>query len=169
MRSPLENRRSGISESASPEEKKQKKRIHSPARRKEKVLVMDDDPFIRMIIRSFLRDSGYDVRAAKNGMEALEYFKGAGALGAPFDAVILDLHIPSGMGGDEALAKLRDVDPHVKAVLLTADISHPAVSDYETLGFKSAIIKPFTRTDLQRALDLAFGKSSDDSGERPAV
>lgn len=64
---------------------------------------------------------------------------------------------------------IRAVDPGVKAILLTADISHPAVSDYETLGFKSVIIKPFTRNDLQRALDLAFGTASDSSGESPAV
>jgi CheY-like chemotaxis protein len=159
----------GISGKAIPEEKKQQKRIQSSPGRKGKVLVMDDDPFIISFMRSFLKDSGYDVRTVRNGVEAIEYFKEARALGTPFDAVILDLHVPSGMGGEEALAKLRDVDPGVKAILLTADNYHPALSEYETHGFKSTVVKPFTRNDLQRALDRAFGKSSDGPGESPAA
>ena len=144
MRSVIDSRRGEVPGNAPPAEKKQKKSINSSTGRKKKVLVMDDDPFIRSVMRSLLRDLRYDVRLVKDGVEAIKYFKEAGVLGDPFDAVILDLHVTLGMGGEKTIEKLRDVDPMVKAILMTADIIHPAVSDYETLGFKSVIIKPFT-------------------------
>lgn len=137
--------------------KKQDEKITVPTGCKAKVLVMDDDPFVGSLIRSLLKDSGYEARITKSGIEAIEYFREAEVHGNPFTAVILDLHVHSGMGGDKALEKLRDIDPEVKAILLTADICHPAVTDYKLLGFKSAIIKPFTRNDLQLALDQALG------------
>jgi CheY-like chemotaxis protein len=165
MRSLFDSQLRGVPGSTSPSKERKEIKVKSSTGHKKKVLVMDDDPFIRRVIRSLFRDSGYDMRAVKNGVEAIENFKKAKALGNPFDAVILDLHVPPGMGGDETLKKLRDVDPEVKAILLTADICHPAVSDYETLGFKSAIIKPFSLSDLRQALDRAFGTMSDDPGE----
>jgi two-component system cell cycle sensor histidine kinase/response regulator CckA len=165
MHSVFDSWRGRVPGKALPAGKKQKKSIQSSTGHKKKVLVMDDDPFIRSVMRSLLRDLRYDVRLVRDGVEAIEYFKEAGALGDPFDAVILDLHVTPGMGGEKALEKLRDVDPEIKAILLTADICHPAVSDYETLGFKSAIIKPFLRNDLQLALDRAFGTMSDGPGE----
>ena len=136
---------------------KQNKKISVSIGRRERVLVMDDDPYVGSLIRDLLKDSGYYALVTKNGVEAIEHFKAAEIHGDSFDAVILDLHVHSGMGGDQALKKLRDIDPDVKAILLTADICHSAVSDYELLGFKSTIIKPFTRHDLQQALDRALG------------
>lgn len=91
MRSVSGSRRHMSPSNAPPAEKKQKKRINSSTGRKIKVLVMDDNPFDRSLIHGLLMDLGYDIRAVKDGVEAIEYFKEAGALGAPFDAVILDL------------------------------------------------------------------------------
>ena len=163
----FDSRRSEVPGNAPPAEKKQKKGMNPLMDHKKRVLVMDDDPFVRDVIHSLLSDSGYDVLAVKSGVKAIESFKAAGVLGGPFDAVILDLHVPSGMGGDKALEKLQEVDPEVKAILLTADICHPAVSEYETLGFKSAIIKPLTRNDLRVALEQALDTMSDGPGEGP--
>ncbi len=169
MRSLFDRRRGRVPGSTLPTKKKQKKNIHSSTGRKKRLLVMDDDPFIRSVMLSLLRDLRYNVQLVKDGIEAIEYFKEARALGNPFDAVILDLHVTPGMGGEKALEKLRDVDPEIKAILLTGDICHPVISDYETLGFKSAIIKPFISNDLQLALDRAFGTMSDDPGNGTAT
>lgn len=127
--------------------------------RKERVLVMDDDAFVRGVIRSILVDSGYEVRLAKNGAETIKYFKEAKDLDSPFDTVIMDLHVTSGMGGAEAIELLRAIDPRVRAILLTGDINHPFVTNYDTLGFKAALIKPFTRNDLVNALYSASDES----------
>jgi two-component system cell cycle sensor histidine kinase/response regulator CckA len=152
MRSLFDRSRKDITDNEPSEAKKLKKNLEASTGRKERVLVMDDDAFIRGITRSMLLESGYDIRVAKNGAEAIKYFKEAKVLGHPFDIVILDLHVPSDMGGDQAIEKLRDIDPGVNAILMTADINHPAVTHYEALGFKTAVIKPFTRDDLLQAL-----------------
>ena len=123
--------------------------------RKERILVMDDDAFIRGILRSMLVESGYEIRVAGNGIQAIEYFKEAKDAGSPFDAVILDLIVPSGMGGDEAIEGLRIIDPKVKAILLTGDINHQAINHHTVLGFKSAVIKPFILDDLLQAIHRA--------------
>jgi CheY-like chemotaxis protein len=149
--------------------KKQTKKIGASTGRKGRVLVMDDDAFVRGVIRGMLAEAGYDIRVSKNGVEAIGYFKEAKDLGRPFDTVILNLHIPSGMGGDETMGFLRDLDPQVSAILLTADINHPAVAHYETLGFKTAIIKPFTRDDLLQALDRASDAERDSVEAGPEI
>lgn len=155
MRSLFNTGRSGILDKEQAGEEKPAKRTGASTDRKERILVMDDDAFIRGIIRSLLMDSGYEIRVAGNGIQAIEYFKEAKASGNPFDAVILDLIIPSGMGGDEAIERLRVIDPEVKAILLTGDINHPAINRYTVLGFKTAVIKPFILDDLLQAIHRA--------------
>jgi CheY-like chemotaxis protein len=169
MRSLFDRSRKDITDKEPFEAKKLRKRFEASTGRKERVLVMDDDAFVRGIIRSMLLESGYDIRVAKNGVEAIKHFKEAKVLGHPFNAVILDLHVPSDMGGDVAIEKLRDIDPGVNAILMTADINHPAVTHYEALGFKTAVIKPFTREDLLRALYLASEASPDSAEVSPEI
>jgi two-component system, cell cycle sensor histidine kinase and response regulator CckA len=137
------------------EAQKTTKRTGTSAGRKERILVMDDDAVIRGIIRSMLSESGYEIKVAEHGIQAIQYFAEAKDAGSPFDAVILDLNVPSGMGGDKALERLRVIDPGVKAILLTGDSCHPAMSHYTILGFKTAIIKPFILDDLLQAIHRA--------------
>ncbi len=137
--------------------------------RKERVLIMDDDAVVRGVVRSILSDAGYDIRAAKNAVDAIDYFKDANEAGASFDAVLLDLNVHPGSGGDIVIGKLREMDPQVKAILMTADINHPAVTNYEILGFKSVVIKPFTRDDLLRALYDVSDNSPDAAEVIPEV
>ncbi len=117
---------------------------------------MDDDEYIGSIISLMLDDSGYDTFIAWNGDEALEKFRAAKDLQRPFEAVILDLNIPAGMEGSETMEKLRIMDPGVKAVLLTGDINHPTVAHYAECGFKTVLLKPFTRDELMQAIQCAL-------------
>lgn len=113
---------------------------------------MDDDALVRKVIRTMLADAGYAASVAVNGKDAVEKFRQATALQKPFDAVILDLNITSGMQGSETLEMLRAMDPSVRALLLTGDIVHPAVAHYEACGFRAVLLKPFTHGDLLDAL-----------------
>ncbi len=159
MRSLFNTGRGSTWDKEQAEVQKPAKRTRASAGRKERILVMDDDAFIRGIIRGMLMESGYEIRVAGNGTQAIEYFKEAKASGSPFDAVILDLIVPSGMGGDEALEQLRVIDPEVKAILLTGDINHPAIKHYPVLGFKTAVIKPFILDELLHAIQRASDPS----------
>jgi CheY-like chemotaxis protein len=120
---------------------------------KRRILVLDDDVYVRIIIRSMLRDLGYSVSITRDGDKAIKKFQAAKDLQRPFDAVILDLVVPGGMDGHEVLERLRAMDPGIKAVLLTGDINHQALAHYAECGFKTVLLKPFMRDELIQALE----------------
>jgi|GEM_PF-3244988 len=128
----------------------------SPLSRKGSILVMDDEFTIRNFIFHMLKVSGYRVFLTKNGDEAVEYYTKAKKCGYPFDAAILDVHIPNGMGGKEVVKKLRDVDPEVKAVVMSGDSTEPALLNCKEYGFIAALPKPFTIGELTHVLHLVI-------------
>ena len=67
-----------------------------------RLLIMDDEDFVREIASDILKFFGYEVESCSDGREAVERFRAARDSKAPFDAVILDLTVPGGMGGKEA-------------------------------------------------------------------
>lgn len=69
--------------------------------------------------------------------------------GAPFDVVILDLTVPGGMGGHEALERLRELDPEVQAVVSSGYSNDPIMSEHEVFGFCGVVTKPYTFTELR--------------------
>jgi CheY-like chemotaxis protein len=127
------------------------------------VLVMDDEFSVRTFIFHMLKVSGYSAFLARTGDEALEYYIKAKQCGYPFDAVILDVHIPNGMGGKEVIKKLSEVDPGVKAVVMTGNSADPVLKNCSDYGFIEALPKPFTIhaliTVLRRIISSAAGAS----------
>jgi CheY-like chemotaxis protein len=123
---------------------------------------MDDDAYVTELLCTMLNESGYETCAASNGEEAIQRFTRARALGRPINTVILDLNIPSGMDGCETFSMLREMDPGVRAILLTGDISHPEISSYRESGFRAALLKPFTRAELLQAINWTSGTSTPD-------
>jgi CheY-like chemotaxis protein len=117
------------------------------------VLVMDDEPVMRTVITLMLEKCGYHVFAVKDGEEAIETFTKAKECGAPFDAVILDLNVPSGMGGRETAGKLLELDPFVKLIVASGEVADPALTNFKAYGFCAALSKPFTLDELQRELE----------------
>jgi len=124
---------------------------------KQKVLVMDDDPHFRMHALLMLEACGYEAHLTKNGHEAIDRFRSAKDDGQPFDVVILDLDIINlqGIGGEETMHSLLDIDPDVRAVASSGDIYHPTIADFKKFGFCGALPKPFTVKDLHRVLSRA--------------
>ena len=86
---------------------------------------------------------GYEVEFTGNGEEAIELYKKAKTLDRDFDVVILDLTIPGGMGGEEAIQKLLEIDPQVKGIVSSAYSKHPIMSEYKKYGFVGVIAKPY--------------------------
>jgi CheY-like chemotaxis protein len=123
-----------------------------------RVLVMDDEAMIRDVLADLLPDLGYEAVFAAEGGEAVEKYRAALAQGRPFDAVLLDLTVPGGMGGLETLAKLRELAPAVRAIASTGYASGPVLGDFAAQGFVAAIPKPYRPSDLARVLRAALDR-----------
>ena len=113
-----------------------------------KILVMDDEELIRTVTESMLEFGGYRSEMAIDGKEALEKYIKAIEEGDPFDVVLMDLTIPGGMGGREAIVELLKIDPGVKAVVSSGYANDPIMADYEKYGFCRVIPKPYKLQEL---------------------
>jgi two-component system cell cycle sensor histidine kinase/response regulator CckA len=119
-----------------------------------RVLIMDDKMEVREAAGEMLNHIGYEVGFARDGNEALKMYKLAKREGRPFDTVIMDLTVPGGMGGKEALEKLMDIDPEVKAIVSSGYSSDPILSKYEKYGFKGVLPKPY---EMEKLSDVIYG------------
>jgi CheY-like chemotaxis protein len=126
-----------------------------------KILMMDDDEFLKELAKEMLDTLGYESEFAENGAEAIELFKKARESGKPHDAVILDLTIPGSMGGEEAIKILLDIDPEVKAIVCSGYSEGEVMSNYRKYGFKGMMPKPFDAYTLGKILnDVLKSKKS---------
>ena len=121
-----------------------------------RVLFMDDEEAITMMAEKVVRRLGYDFESAADGMEAIEKYRAARNSGSPFDLVVLDLTIPGGMGGREAMAILRKEDPGVRAIVSSGYSSDMTMSTYHEHGFRGMIAKPYDIGALTAAIHAAM-------------
>jgi two-component system, cell cycle sensor histidine kinase and response regulator CckA len=117
-----------------------------------RILIMDDEVIIRRAAGKVLSRLGYEVEYAKDGSEAIELYIGAKQRNKPFDVVIMDLTIPGGMGGKEAIERLIEMDPEVKAIVSSGYSDDPIMSDYRGYGFRGVIGKPYSIGELTETL-----------------
>jgi len=117
-----------------------------------KILFMDDQESLRDMVGEMLVYLGYEVVFAREGDEAVELYRKAKESGRDFDAVILDLTIPGGTGGKEAVQKLREIDPGVKAIVSSGYSYDPVMSEYKKYGFNGVVVKPYEIGELSKVL-----------------
>jgi len=96
---------------------------------------------------------GYEAKFAKDGVEAIEMFSQAQGSAEPFAAVILDLTVPGGMGGKEALERLLKIDPQVKGMVSSGYFDDPIMADFQKYGFVGVIAKPYKVAELGKVLN----------------
>lgn len=127
----------------SPDREKQIREPIQRAAKSGKVLVMDDDDYMRLAMSSAIESRGFKTESAGNGSEAIDLYTRAMNQGSPFDVVILDLTIRGGMGGKETVLKLLAIDPKVKAVVISGYSDDPVLTNPERFGFKAGMEKAF--------------------------
>jgi DNA-binding NarL/FixJ family response regulator len=88
----------------------------------------------------------------------IEYYQAARKLNEPFDVVIMDLTVPGGLGGQEAIAHLRDFDPNIKAIVSSGYANDPIIAEYEKIGFCGFVIKPYRFDELNKVLNQVVNK-----------
>jgi len=119
---------------------------------KGRILVMDDEEAVRDVAQGMLETLGYSVTLAKDGTEAIEIYKVAMASGAPFDSVLMDLTIPGGMGGMEAVKRILEIDSKAKAIVCSGYSNDTIMANYNSYGFRAVVPKPYSLKQLGSAI-----------------
>jgi PAS domain S-box-containing protein len=117
-----------------------------------RILVMDDEEIVREVAGEMLSHIGFEVDFAVHGEEALEKYADAKRNGKPFDVVIMDLTVPGGMGGADAIKKLLEIDPKANAIVSSGYSNNPVMSKYKEYGFVGVVSKPFHLDEIAQPL-----------------
>ena len=123
-----------------------------PRFKHQRVLVMDDEAAIRDLTSQLLGTLGYEVTAVPDGLEAIRIYERALRRGEHFQAVILDATVRGGLGGLATIERLRSLDPDVNAIICSGYSDEAALAEFLAYGFRGALPKPFTRTELAETL-----------------
>jgi PAS domain S-box-containing protein len=113
-----------------------------------RVLVVDDEDAIRDLVEFTLTRLGYEVSQAATALQGVEMYHEKLRAGKRFDVVILDLTLPGGMGGKDALKKLIEIDPTVNAIVSSGYATDATMSRYQDFGFRGVIAKPYEAAEL---------------------
>ena len=109
---------------------------------------MDDEEIVRDIGSKLVQYLGFDVALAKDGYEALALYKEGHGIDRPIDLVIMDLTIPDGMGGKDAVREILAFDENAKVIVSSGYSNDPVMENYQQYGFKGKIVKPFNLDEL---------------------
>lgn len=116
--------------------------------RKAHIMIMDDDAMLREISEEMLSNLGYDVTQSADGGDAVSQYREVMNSDNNIDLVIMDLTIPSGIGGKEAIKLIQKIDPEVKVLVSSGYCNDPVMVNYEEHGFMGAIKKPYSQDEL---------------------
>jgi signal transduction histidine kinase/ActR/RegA family two-component response regulator len=116
------------------------------------ILVMDDKEEVRETAASLLTHAGYSVTLACEGAEAVMIYQQAQEKGEQYDAVILDLTVPGGVGGKEAAQNILALNPAAKIIVSSGYANAPIMADYSKFGFSGVAPKPYKIQDLSKVV-----------------
>ena len=122
----------------------------------ETVLLADDNLMLRNLASAVLRSHGFQVVLAEDGQEAVEMYQ---RLQGQIDLVVLDLMMPR-LSGQEALKRLRSIDPSVR-VVLASGFSDAQLSQQERAQIQGFVSKPYRERDLVQAVRAALDAATD--------
>jgi len=117
-----------------------------------KILLMDDDEMVRNVAENMLKAMGHKVILSLDGAEAVNLYKEAMDSGFPINVAIMDLTIPGGMGGKEAVQKIHKINPEAKVIVSSGYSNDPVMANYKDYGFCATILKPFTIQNLAKVV-----------------
>ncbi len=121
---------------------------------KGRILLVDDEPVLRAMVGTVLISQGWEVLNASSGEEAEQLLKYCVSRHSPVDVVILDLILPGGISGMEAVQILRQIQPGIRVVASSSFFaSDDSKASCMNLGFDDILPKPYSATDLTRVME----------------
>ncbi|NTV13004.1 MAG: PAS domain-containing protein [Desulfobulbaceae bacterium] len=128
----------------------EKETAASPAGGKMKILIMDDDEMVRNVAKAMLTMLGHEVFLAADGQEAIETYKKSEKT---IDLLVMDLTIPGGMGGKEAVQGILAINPAAKVVVSSGYSNDPIMACFGEYGFCAALVKPYQLKEFSRLIN----------------
>lgn len=135
------------------EKKKREEKDIEKGKSKAKIMVMDDEELVRDVAQSMLSLMGHEVVLVQEGAEALELYRKYKDSGEPIDIVIMDLTIPGGMGGQDAVKEILAFDPDAKVIVSSGYSNDPIMANSQKYGFRAAIVKPYQLQEITKVID----------------
>ncbi len=118
-----------------------------------RILVMDDEESVLEVTKAILGEIGFDVEVVRDGEEAVDLYAERRLQGRGFDVVIMDLTVPGGLGGKDAIKRLKALDPNARAVVSSGYSNDPVMSRYKEYGFCARVTKPYGVDQLTKVLN----------------
>jgi two-component system cell cycle sensor histidine kinase/response regulator CckA len=122
--------------------------------------LVDDEEAVHATVPLMLEQFGYEVEGAYGGEEAITLYREAMEAGNGYDLVIMDLTMPGGMDGQEAVKKLHELDADVRAIVSSGYASNRVIKDYKNYGFRASVKKPVNMAELIKAVGEVLGETA---------
>lgn len=113
-----------------------------------RVLLLEDEDIVATSVNMIASSVGYELEHARDGKEAVKFYKNAMKKGRSFDVVMMDLTIVGGMGGVETIKRLKKIDPFIKAIVCSGYSDDAVMANYGEYGFCDVLPKPFTKDQV---------------------
>ena len=123
---------------------------------KRRILLMDDEQMILDIVSRMLGHLGYEVTTCTDGSQAIAAFAKSKSHSEPFDVVMMDLVIPNGVGGQDAVHTIKKIDPGAKVIASSGHLEHPVMLDHKKFGFNAVLEKPYKLEKLQQVIETVI-------------
>ena len=120
--------------------------------KRKSILIVDDEEMVGGVACQLLDYLGYEPLHVYDGNEAFQEYKKRYLENSPFSVVIMDLTIPGGVGGREAIGMILSVDPNAKVVVSSGYSDDPIMLNYADYGFVGVLDKPFDLTTLEKSI-----------------
>ena len=116
------------------------------------ILVVDDDQFMRKLLREELIKEGYDIQTVEAGSIAIKRI-----LVENFDVLILDIHM-AGITGQETISVVKRIRPHLPIIVITGDESSEMEREIRAQGVFYYFVKPFNMKKMKEVIKAALRK-----------
>ncbi len=124
------------------------------------ILIMDDEKIVCEVLTNILEHFGYEVESCSEGLEASQLYEKSFKNNRPYDVVIMDITIPGGIGGKEAITMLKKIDPNVCAIVSSGYANDPIMAHCKDYGFAATLSKPYNISEIEDVLKKVFHKKS---------
>ena len=127
---------------------------------KKRVLIMDDEEMILDILSRMFDHLGYEITTCLDGAQAIAAFAKSKSHAETFDVVMMDLVIPNGVGGQDAVHTIKKIDPNAKVIASSGHLDHPVMMDHNKFGFNAVLEKPYKLEKLQQVIEAVISSSA---------